>query len=412
MPQNTIDNLMPKEVALRAENAGVIKANLDVYSTLLLAVLAGAFISFGAVFSTTVMTGNGLDGAIKLPYGLVRLLGGSVFCLGLILVIIAGAEMFTGNVLLVMAAASHKIGIRQVLRNWGIVLAGNIIGATLTAYLIFLTGQHTLMKGQVGLTALHIAEAKSILTFGEATSRAIVCNVLVCLAIWLSLSGRSVIDKVIVILFPITAFVTAGFEHSVANMYFLTMGLFIKHGAAPEFWQALGTTPDAFPDVNFHKALIGNLLPVTLGNTLGGLIIGLMYWGIYCRPSIMTSGEDQTLAKRLIQAGRHKERCIDIGGHVILNFQGRTFHGRLRNLGEKSLIAEFNAQQGLPLAGERIALEVDSADGRLHVAEIQGQIVAANAGKNLMGRDLFQVWIDITDVSEDSRRKIAHIVEQ
>jgi formate transporter len=410
MPHNTIDNLMPKDVALRAENAGVIKANLDVYSTLLLAVLAGAFISFGAVFSTTVMSGNGFDGAIKLPFGLMRLIGGSVFCLGLILVIIAGAEMFTGNVLLVMAAASRKIGVVRVLRNWGIVFAGNFIGATLTAYLIYLTGQYGLMKGQVGLTALNIAETKAALDFGEALSRAVFCNVLVCLAIWLSLSGRSVIDKVVVILFPITAFVTAGFEHSVANMYFLSIGLFIKHGAAPDFWNTLGTTPDAFPDVGVFNAVVGNLLPVTLGNTLGGLMIGLMYWGIYCRPSLVMSGDDQDLIKRLIHDGGRKERRVEIAGQITVNFQGRQFRGRLRHLSENNVIGEFYAQQGTPIAGERVALHIDSGDGRLKVDDLRGQIVVSNPSKNLMGRDLLLVSIDIIEAGDAERLTIARLV--
>jgi len=143
MTVNSIESLMPRDVAFKAENAGVIKANLDFGSTLMLSLLAGAFIGFGAVFSTTVMTGNGLDGAVKLPFGLMRLLGASVFCLGLILVTIAGAEMFTGNVLLIMAAASRKISARRLWRNWGIVFLGNFIGASATAYLVYLTGQYT-----------------------------------------------------------------------------------------------------------------------------------------------------------------------------------------------------------------------------------------------------------------------------
>jgi len=191
MAGESIDNLMPRDVALKAENAGVIKANLDVFSTVMLALLAGAFIGFGAVFSTTVMTGNGLDGAVKLPFGLVRLVGGSVFCLGLILVTIAGAEMFTGNVLLVMAAASRKISAGKLLRNWGIVFGGNFLGAALTAGLVFLSGQYLMLHGQVGVTALEIAELKGDLSFVQAMTRAIFCNVLVCLAYWLSISAEA-----------------------------------------------------------------------------------------------------------------------------------------------------------------------------------------------------------------------------
>ncbi|MFO1418845.1 MAG: formate transporter FocA [Methylotetracoccus sp.] len=410
MSHNTIDNLMPKDVALRAENAGVVKANLDVQSTLLLSVLAGAFISFGAVFSTTVLSGNGFDGAIKLPFGVMRLIGGSVFCLGLVLVIIAGAEMFTGNVLLVMAAASRKIGAGRVLRNWGIVFIGNLIGATLSAYLIFLTGQYGLTKGQVGLTALNIAELKTALTFGEAVSRAMFCNILVCLAIWLSLSGRSVIDKVAVIVFPITAFVTVGFEHSVANMYFLSIGLFIKQGASAEFWNVLGTTPDAFPHINLFNAVFRNLLPVTLGNTLGGVIIGLMYWGIYCRPSLVTSSDDQDLIRRLIQQGGHQEHRMEITGQVAVEFHNRTFRGRLRHLGEKNLVAEFYASQGMPIAGERIAVNIANGDGSLQVQEVQGQIAASRPTRNLMGRELVLLSINIIEIRDADRRNLSRIL--
>jgi len=358
------------------------------------------------------VTGNGLDGAVKLPFGLMRLIGGSVFCLGLILVIIAGAEMFTGNVLLVMAAASRKIGVVRVLRNWGIVFAGNFIGATLTAYLIFLTGQYTLMKGQVGLTALNIAEAKAALGFGEALARAVFCNVLVCLAIWLSLSGRSVIDKVVVIVFPVTAFVTAGFEHSVANMYFLSIGLFIKHGAAPDFWNGLGTSASAFPDLTLYRALLGNLLPVTLGNTLGGLIIGLMYWGVYCRPTMVMSSDDHGLIKRLIKAGGHSEQHLGVAGQVMVTCRGHRFRGRLRTLSEGSLIAEFYAQQGLPMAGERIGVQIEGGDGQLGLAQLRGQVIATNPARNLMGRDLLLLSVDLLDVGEVDRRRIAEWVQR
>ena len=382
-----LDNLMPKEVALQAEDAGVIKANLDVFSTVMLAVLAGAFIGFGAVFSTTVLTGNGLDGAIKLPFGLMRLLGGSVFCLGLILVTIAGAEMFTGNVLLVMAAASRKISARRLLRNWGIVFGGNFVGAAATAYLIFLSGQYRLMDGQVGLTALRIAEAKCELNFVEALTRAIFCNILVCLAIWLSLSGRTVIDKIAVILFPITAFVTSGFEHSVANMYFISFGLFVKEQAGPQFWQMAGASADHFAALHWRQFLLGNLVPVTLGNTLGGLVVGLMYWGIYCRPNILMRYDDRELLRQLIKDGGRLSKQIECGGKVALIFQGRTFHGKLRSLGSVGLMGEFYEASGLPAMGYAVILDVE-LDGRpAPFSGLHGKVVDTLHGKNLMGRD-------------------------
>lgn len=386
MADTNLGTLMPREVALQAENAGVIKANLDWPSTLMLAVLAGAFIGFGAVFSTTVMTGNGLDGAIKLPFGLMRLIGGAVFCLGLILVTIAGAEMFTGNVLLVMAAASRKITAARLFRNWAIVFGGNFLGAIVTAGLVFLSGQYRFMNGQVGLTALQIAERKTSLGFGEAVMLAFFCNILVCLAIWLSLSGRTVIDKVAVILFPISAFVTSGFEHSVANMYFISSALCIKYGAGPEFWQMAGSAPGQFAHLTLGGFLLSNLLPVTLGNILGGLTVGLMYWSIYCRPNIMTAGHSAQLLQQLTQDGRRRYRRVTAAGTVELHHAGRQFTGHLRNLTTHGVMAEWYEATGLPGVGDRISLV-------LHLdalgAEITGRdavIVNSNRQKNLMGR--------------------------
>lgn len=396
MADGGVENLMPREVAFQAENAGVIKANLDFFATLMLAVLAGAFIGFGAVFSTTVMTGNGLEGAIRLPFGLMRLIGGSVFCLGLILVVIAGAEMFTGNVLLVMAAASRKITARKLLRNWGIVFGGNFLGAMATAYLIFLTGQHLLMNGQVGLTALRIAEMKCELSFGAALTRAVFCNVLVCLAIWLSLSGRAVVDKVAVILFPITAFVTAGFEHSVANMYFISAALFIKQGAAPEFWQGLGVTAEQFGALNWSRFLWGNLLPVTLGNTIGGLAVGLMYWAIYCRPNIMNTGRQKDLLKQLTQDGRRRIRRIEAEGMVTMHFEDHVFHGHLRNFTHEGMMAEFYEAAGLPQVGDAVVLEIEASGLDKGIGDLHGALVNSNRKKNLMGRGYFVFNISIT----------------
>lgn len=408
---NSIESLMPRDVAFKAENAGVIKANLDFGSTLMLSLLAGAFIGFGAVFSTTVMTGNGLDGAIKLPFGLIRLLGGSVFCLGLILVTIAGAEMFTGNVLLIMAAASRKISARRLLRNWGIVFLGNFIGATATAYLIYRTGQYTLMDGQVGLTALKIAEAKCQLDFSHALLRAIFCNVLVCLAIWLSFSGRTAIDKVALILFPITAFVTSGFEHSVANMYFISFALFIKGGGDPGFWTSLAISPESFAHLTWGQFLFGNLLPVTLGNTIGGLAVGLMYWAIYCRSNIMMRSDDVELLKRLTRDGRRQSRRIDVDGMVTLNFNGHSFHGKLKNLGQQGFMTDFYAAQGLPTMLDTAIFDLDVQNGALKLENLMGTIVNSVPGKNLMGRDFLTYSVKLTKVGDETRAAIRQFTE-
>lgn len=412
MAGESIDNLMPRDVALKAENAGVIKANLDVRSTLMLALLAGAFIGFGAVFSTTVMTGNGLDGAIKLPFGLIRLVGGSVFCLGLILVTIAGAEMFTGNVLLVMAAASRKISAAKLFRNWAIVFGGNFLGAALTASLVFLSGQFLMLRGQVGISALEIAELKCELTFGQAMTRAIFCNVLVCLAYWLSISGRTAIDKVIVILFPITAFVTSGFEHSVANMYFLSIAWIIKTFASPEFWAAAHASPDQFAHITLRYALVGNLLPVTIGNTLGGLMVGMMYWGIYCRPNIMMRSQDRGLLADLTLDGRRRFKRIDAEGLVTLHFRDHEFHGKLHNIGEGGLSAEFYEATGLPGVGDEMVVDIAINDVAAKFDAMPAVLIQQRSAKNLMGRRYFVFSIRFGELSAWSGDTLKRLVHQ
>lgn len=271
-----IDALLPAEMAQRAEYIGVRKAEMPVLTTLVLAVLAGAFIGLGAVFATTVAAGT----SGVLPYGLARLLTGIAFCLGLILVVVGGAELFTGNNLIVMAWASGKTSTVALLRNWGLVYLGNFIGSIGTAILVFLSRQYTFGGGAVGTTALGIAVAKVNLNFIQAFALGVLCNALVCLAIWMSFSARSTIDKIAVILFPITAFVAAGFEHSVANMYFVPVGLMVKT-LDPAF--ALGTGLD-LSRLTWQDFLLHNLVPVTLGNIIGGsVLVAVVYWFVFLR---------------------------------------------------------------------------------------------------------------------------------
>jgi formate transporter len=274
-----LDAFLPPEMAERAEQVGIKKANMPAGTTFVLAVLAGAFIALGAVFFTTVTTG-----AAGLPFGVAKLLGGLAFCLGLILVVVAGAELFTGNNLIVMAAASGKVTPGQLLRNWGIVYAGNFAGSAATAVLVFLGGQYTPAGSALGLNALAIAHAKCQLAFVPAFALGMLCNALVCLAVWLCYSARSTTDKILSILFPITAFVAAGFEHSVANMYFIPMGLFVRSAADEQFWTAAGREPADFADLTWTNFLVANLLPVTLGNIVGGAVmVGAVYWFVYLR---------------------------------------------------------------------------------------------------------------------------------
>ncbi|MBK8986802.1 MAG: formate transporter FocA [Chloroflexi bacterium] len=269
-------------MAKKAENAGVSKANLGIYRMTSLSVLAGAFIAMGAVFSTAVTTGA----AGVLPYGVVRLLAGLAFCLGLILVVGAGAELFTGNNLIVMAWADKKVTTGALLRNWVVVYVGNFVGALVTAVGMFLTQQYAFNNGAVGLNALNTASAKVQLGFVQAIMLGIFCNALVCLAVWLCIGARTAADKILAIIFPITAFVAAGFEHSVANMYFIPIGLLVKAGAPAEFWANVGKTAVDYPALTWSNFFLVNLLPVTIGNIIGGaLMVGLVYWFIYLRPS-------------------------------------------------------------------------------------------------------------------------------
>ena len=279
MEKLDIDAYAPAQMAARVEEAGIVKGNLDATSTFTLAVLAGAFIAFGAVLYTYVIHDS------PLSIGLTKLVGGLVFCLGLILVIVAGAELFTGNSLIVMAYVSRKITLRQLLRNWVIVFAGNLVGSLGIVFLIWLSGQWSARNSAVGVEALIIANDKVSLGFWQALSRGILCNILVCLAVWLCFSGRSVTDKILAIIFPITAFVALGFEHSIANMYFVPAGLLIKQ--SPEALAAaqnvLGQTPD-LSRLSIAGFIVNNLLPVTLGNIIGGgFLVGAIYWFVYLR---------------------------------------------------------------------------------------------------------------------------------
>ncbi len=289
----SFDAIMPPAMATRATDTGVKKAALDTFSMFALAMLAGAFIAMGAVFATLVTSGsiaaNGPDGALLLktglPYGIMRLLAGLAFTLGLIMVVVAGAELFTGNNLIIMAWASGKVSTLALLRNWVIVYVGNFVGSIVTAYLMFLSKQYTFGSGAVGLAALSTGETKTSLGFVQAIALGIFCNALVCMAVWLCYSARTTTDRILSIIPPIAGFVAAGFEHSVANMYFIPVALFIKYMGDPSFFTAIQKTATDFPHLTWGNFLLANLLPVTIGNIIGGAgMVGLVYWFVYLRP--------------------------------------------------------------------------------------------------------------------------------
>lgn len=291
MNEGRIDSLLPPEMATRAEYLGVRKAEMPAFTMLMLAILAGAFISLGAIFATTVSVGGmpiaAADGSIvfstNLPYGVTRLLSGLVFSLGLILVVVGGAELFTGNNLIVMAWASGKVTGRALLRNWLIVYVGNFIGSMATAVLMFFSKQYTFGTDLVGITALRIAADKCNLEFVQATALGILCNALVCLAVWLTYSARTTLDKIAAIIFPITAFVAAGFEHSVANMYFIGYGLLVKD-FDPEFVAKVSERVPSLGSLTWQAFFINNLIPVTIGNIIGGaVLVAAVYWVVFLR---------------------------------------------------------------------------------------------------------------------------------
>ncbi len=261
------DAYSPAQIAERVETVGVAKARLPLVSLILLGMLAGAFIGFGALFSTLVASDASLGFALQ------RLLMGLTFSLGLVLVVVAGAELFTGNNLLVMAWGDRKISTAELLRNWLVVYLSNAVGAMGLALLVFWSQHADMGGGIVGAQYVKIAAAKTAMPFAEAFFKGVLCNALVCLAVWLSLAGHTVTDKILAVIFPISAFVAAGFEHSVANMYFIPLGILL-HGAG------YGAA-----DANISwQGFAQNLLPVTLGNIFGGsVMVALVYYLVYRR---------------------------------------------------------------------------------------------------------------------------------
>ncbi|SCA55986.1 putative formate transporter 1 (Formate channel 1) [Candidatus Terasakiella magnetica] len=264
MHPSLFDAYTPANIAQRIENVALVKAQMNGLSLLTLGILAGAFISFGAMFYTVVVTGSSLG------FGLTKLIGGLSFCLGLILVVVGGAELFTGNVLIVMGWAHKKVTSAQLLRNWIIVYIGNFIGAVLMAFLVYQSSILLAADGEVAQTAIKIGAGKVSLGADELFVRGILCNALVCLAIWLCFAAHSVTDKILAILFPITAFVALGFEHSIANMYFIPLAM-----------MQAGETVISNLDV---AGLLRNLFFVTAGNIVGGgVFVALSYYFVYLR---------------------------------------------------------------------------------------------------------------------------------
>lgn len=276
---NPFDLLLPPAMAKVAEDAGVYKATKHPLTTFYLAITAGMFISIAFVFYITATTGTS-----TIPFGIAKLVGGTCFSLGLILCVVCGADLFTSTVLIVVAKASGRITWGQLARNWVNVYVGNLVGALLFVLLIWLSGMYMTANGAWGLNVLQTADHKMHHTFIEAVCLGILANLMVCLAVWMSYSGRSLMDKMFAMILPVAMFVACGFEHSIANMFMIPMGIVVRHFASPEFWTAVGSSPDSFSHLTVLNFLTDNLIPVTLGNIIGGgLLVGLTYWVIYLR---------------------------------------------------------------------------------------------------------------------------------
>jgi formate/nitrite transporter len=275
-PVPSLEDQSPQTIAETvARKVGVGKTTSPWLSVFVLGILAGAYIAFGGMLSSTVT----FDLAARTGTGFARFLSGAVFSLGLMLVVIAGAELFTGNNLMISSAMTGSIGIGRMLERWGLVFVANFIGSMMLALLFVYSGLWKTSDGALGAYAVRVASAKVNLPFTEALLRGVGCNWLVCLAVWMALASRQTIGKIFAIFFPIMGFVALGFEHSVANMYFIPVGIFLQTLAGVAAPSGAGLTP-----LGWDTFLVRNLLPVTLGNIIGGgLFVGMSYWGAYLR---------------------------------------------------------------------------------------------------------------------------------
>ena len=278
-PASSLAILSPAQMAKAAEDAAFAKATSNQLKSFLLGLTAGGYIALGFIFFTTSQVG-----AQVLPWGVAKVLGGLTFSTGLALVVLTGAELFTSSTLTLTARASGRITWLQLLRNWVVVYAANFVGALTMVALVYFGGTWRSADGGWGKVVLNTAAYKLHHSFTEAVVLGILCNLMVCLAIWAAYSGRTTTDKVMAVTMPIALFVASGFEHSVANMFMVPLGIVIKDNAGADFWASTGLDPAAFSDLTWSHFLSGNLLPVTLGNIVGGgVMIGILYWTVFHR---------------------------------------------------------------------------------------------------------------------------------
>ncbi|MDF7671179.1 formate transporter FocA [Orbaceae bacterium ESL0721] len=273
-----VDAFSPAQMAKIAEEVSNYKVNKHLCATTLSAILAGIFISIAFVFYITSTTGTA-----TVAFGLAKLVGGICFSLGLMLVVCCGSDLFTSTVLTILPKMTHRISWMQMLRNWIIVYIGNFIGALLFVLIIWFSGQYMVANGLWGLNVLQTADHKLHHTFIEAIFLGFLANLMVCLAVWLSYAGRTLLDKMLIMVLPVAMFVASGFEHSIANMFMIPMGIVINNFASPQFWLSIGILPDTFKDLTIQNFILNNLIPVTIGNIFGGLAVAIPYFALYLR---------------------------------------------------------------------------------------------------------------------------------
>ncbi|WP_425667082.1 formate transporter FocA [Vibrio tubiashii] len=307
----------PIEMMAEAEKFALSKAKKSSGMTLSLAIMAGAFIGLAFLFYITVTTGSAEAG-----WGLSRLAGGLAFSMGLILIVICGGELFTSSVLSSISWANKQISFSKMLSIWGKVYIGNFIGAMLLLVIVSAAGLYQMDHGQWGLNALNIAQHKLHHTPVQAFALGVLCNLLVCLAIWLTFSSANAMTKAAMTIMPVAMFVSSGFEHCVANMFMVPLGIVIHNFAPESFWQQIGVASTQYADLNIQQFVFANLIPVTLGNIVGGsVLVGLANWGIYRRPQLKAANVHAITTTTQINSAKEITMNSNITASAIMNQQ-------------------------------------------------------------------------------------------
>lgn len=397
--QANIQYFSPMEMMAEAEKFALSKAKKTSSMTLSLAVMAGAFIGLAFLFYITVTTGSAGAG-----WGLSRFAGGLAFSMGLILIVLCGGELFTSSVLTSIAWANKQITFGKMLKTWGKVYVGNFIGAMLLLAIVSAAGLYQMDNGQWGLNALNIAQHKLHHTVIQAFALGILCNLLVCLAIWLTFSSANAMTKAVMTILPVAMFVSSGFEHCVANMFMVPLGIVIQTSAPESFWTQVGVAQAQYADLNITQFVTANLIPVTIGNIVGGsVLVGLANWSIYRRPQLkaaslstittttkLASVKETTMSTNILvqdimnpnpitlSADVHTPTAIDtlLDNHIIsapvVDVEGRL----VGFFSAHDVMVDLWCQDYLPVSGQKVVdlmsrdvVAIDVSDKLVDVAE-------------------------------------------